>query len=76
MTAHDRACALADGNGVDPVTRDEGQTRHRVQSPWPRQIVDLNLRVLAVEAQHPDLASSRDRIGEGGIDRGIGFKGF
>ena len=79
--SRDALIALGSGSGtfadvdfVDPISGDEHQAFDHAQTARPREIVYLNLAVLTVQSEHPNLPGAGDCVRERSIHRRIGFK--
>ena len=71
-----RSRPLADVDLIDPFARDEFHALQDVQPACTGLVVEHDLGVLAVEAQHPNLLRTRHRVRETGVHRRVGLKGL
>ena len=50
------------------------QSFNHIEASRARHVIHLKLAVFSMQTQHADLPGSGDRVCEGGIHRGVGFK--
>ena len=68
--------AFRNEDAFDPRSRNEAHPLHHVQSTRTGKIVCKQLRVLACETQHVNLACARHRIRIAGVHRRVGLERF
>ena len=76
MAEGHRSRPLANVDLIDPFARDEFHALQDVQPACTGLVVEHDLGVLAVEAQHPNLLGARHSVRKTGVHRSVGLKGL
>ena len=67
MSQGDRSRAFSDVNLIHPLTRNELHSLKDIQAPRSRHVVEHDLGVFAIQAQHSNLLGPRYSVRETGV---------